>query len=138
MAEHQNGSAAGGEGRQVLWIGGLLVLVIALLVVLWVRERTRRARAEASVAQLQERLAILQQLGGISLGPGALGGLSMGGGGVQPIRRDDLAGEEGQFLGRAATILRISAEAGTRLGFRPGDVVVVGERPQPPASRPSR
>jgi hypothetical protein len=45
------------------------------------------------------------------------------------IRRGDLPAETVNLDGREVTALRVGAEAGERMGFEPGDVVIVSPAP---------
>ncbi len=140
--------SAADESKQYLVIGGLLVLIIALLATLWVRERRSRVSAEATVVQLRQQLQAIQQLSGLrTLGQGdeALQEAlrqRMEGGELEPlapgteppalpapVQREDLPSETAEFQGRVRTVFRISEAAGRRIGFAPGDVVVVQESP---------
>lgn len=59
------------DARQMLLVGGMLVLIIVLLALLWVRERRARIAAQANVAVLRQRLQAVQMLGGLEAwGPG--------------------------------------------------------------------
>ena len=137
MADVGNSSDAPrrGDGMQFLLMGGLLVVVMGLLAVLWIRERSQRVRWQNEAAQLDRELkskpSDFQRLF-----PGATLATSMPAGDGAPagtICREDLQPERVQFQGRLATVFTVSASAGKRIGFRPGDVVVVGP---PPSSAP--
>jgi len=118
------------DGRYLATIGILLVLIIGLLAALWVRERRRRRRTEGQYASLRAQHDGLR---------GTLGQL-LGTGGGRPgpsVRRDDLPTETVTINGRERLALRISAAAGRRFGFRPGDIVLVSEPPPPPGTSPA-
>jgi len=53
------------DARQMLLVGGMLVLIIVLLAMLWVRERRARIAAQANVAVLRQQLQTVQMLGGL-------------------------------------------------------------------------
>jgi hypothetical protein len=117
--------------RHLVLIGGLMVLVIALLAVLWARERRRRVRAEGALADARLQLEVLRQTGGA-------------GGWARPepgptLRRDRLPAEAAELNGRPVTLLRLDADLARRLGLRPGDLLAVSPPTRPatrPASRP--
>jgi hypothetical protein len=59
------------DARQMLLVGGMLVLIIVLLAMLWVRERRARIAAQANVVALRQRLQNVQMMGALgSLQPG--------------------------------------------------------------------
>jgi len=115
--------ARAAEGRQLFLVGGLLVVIVTALAALWLVERARRARAETEAADLRRRQdaqGVLQRLiagGGLAAEdtPGA-------------VRRGDLPSRSATLDGTPRTVFRISASAGERFGFRPGDVIEVAER----------
>ena len=53
------------DSRQMLRVGGMRVLSIVLLALLWVRERRARIAAQANVAVLRQQLQAVQMLGGL-------------------------------------------------------------------------
>ena len=110
-----------------LVVGLLLVTIIASLAVLWVRERRRRVVAEAQVARLagqkRQMQGVLEQIVARQAAqPGPA------------IRREDVPSRVGVVDGQRRSIFTIGAAAGERVGFQPGDVIVVGE---PPATSPA-
>ena len=141
MTEQADGPAPAPQvdSRQFLLIGGLLVLAITLLAVLWARERRARIRAQTDAAGLRHRLRTMQTLDKLAIwrpelpstSPSDEGGganvSSSAPGLVRPVQRDDLPIETVEIDGRRTKVLRIGAAAGTRVGFRPGDLVVVAE-----------
>ena len=69
MTEQADGPAPAPQvdSRQFLLIGGLLVLAIALLAVLWARERRARIRAQTEVAELRQQLQAVQTFGKLGI-----------------------------------------------------------------------
>ena len=117
---------------------GLLVLIILLLGVLWYRERQGRLAAQRSA-----HVAAAMPMGA----PGAAAGpineilaemLQKQAGAVQPFGRADLVRtQELVAQGQTRQALVISSASGQRLGFLPGDVVIVEKMPtSAPASAP--
>lgn len=141
MSEQENKStgpsvSAQGEGKYLLVVGGLLVVICAALAVLWVRERSARVAAETLAAGLQAQLQ-RDQLGGAlregMLPPGMLG--AMGRGSVAPLRREMLSARTVECSGRRRQMLLVPAETGKQLGFEIGDLILISEPPAP-ATRP--
>ena len=60
--------------------------------------------------------------------------IAAGGAGVPAVRRDDLPAETINFNGESRSALRVSAAMGERLGFAPGDIVIVAP---PTATQPT-
>ncbi|MFP4106702.1 MAG: hypothetical protein ACLFVU_11505 [Phycisphaerae bacterium] len=98
-------------------VGLLLLMIIGSLTYLWLNERKRRRRAEQAVGIMQK-----QTLGQM-MGPGAMRGLDSDG--VEPIRRDDLPSVMMNIDGELRRVVLVGAQAGSRVGFQPGDVVIV-------------
>jgi len=134
------------EPRYLLLVGGLLVLIIALLAFLWLQERGRRQRAQTNLQAAQAKLKKVQAVLGLPGGlasdaeaarrflRGAAGARGGGADGVAPVDRADLPAERGQLNGHPVTVLRLGAAGAKRLGFEPGDVIVVSEPlPKQPA-----
>ena len=124
----------GSEGRFLLLVGGLLVVILALLAGLWVSMRRRALRAERELARLQQRQRRLEAilLGLTSQPP------------PRPVRRERLSARAVKVNGRSVRALELPALAARKLGFRPGDVILVApDRPasartSAPASRSAR
>jgi len=95
----------------------LMVGIIAMMAVLWYRERSARQSAETELVKIQSMLGKLARDGGL---PGA--GRGVGPGDV--VGRRELEGMQG------IRAIIITPQAGDRLGLRPGDVLLVAE-PQP-------
>lgn len=123
-----------------LIVTGLFVVIIALLAFLWMRERAAGAKAQKDLAgmrqqcvQMGKQLALQEGINNMLAAQRA--------GRVQPFARADLvATREVRLDGKNRQALHITAEAGRRLGFRAGDVIVVSEAPPAatqPASKPS-
>ena len=141
MADEGNNRPRGGaEAKSLVFIGALLVVIVAALAVLWLKERRARIEAEREMASLAGRGGLQQMLGQMLQAPPPMGPLRPGAEaptGPGPVRREDLYSETVEFKGRSTTVLYIAAEAGRRFGFRGGDVIVVAEEPASlPASPP--
>ncbi len=110
-------------------VGVLLVIIIALLAVLWVRERRARVAAEQTAATAQRELEGLKAVLGRTL-------MTRGrGGDIRPVQRDDLPYRKVDLDGRRRAMLELGASSGRRLGFRPGDLILIGE--DPPTTQPA-
>jgi len=107
-------------------VGGLLVLIIAMLAVLWMRERSRRVTAEKDLMELVERNQKMAGLFSQMMAGGPKGLM----GHEEPVRavsREDLPRKTIALDGKSVQALSVSAAAGERFGFAPGDVVLVAE-----------
>ena len=108
----------------------LMVIIMASLGALWMLERRRRTDAERELAEALQQSRQMQATMGRIMG----GGLRLpGAGATGAVRREDLPVEMRTVDGRTTKVLRISASAGERFGFKPGDVIEVAE----PAGEPS-
>jgi hypothetical protein len=107
-----------------LLVTGLLIIIIALLAFLWLRERRAGGDLQQQMAEME--LAFKQQRQ-------ALGQMLVAEARSQ-IDRDMLAARTLELDGQPRQALMISAKAAERIGLRPGDVLIVGEAP---ATRPS-
>ena len=112
-----------------LIVSGLFVVIIALLAILCMRERTSRVRAQNDLATMarrhkeQGKQQALQQALSRMLAAGS-------GRGVQPFGRADLiASRDVRLDGKSRQALYVTAEAGRRLGFRAGDLIIVSKVP---------
>ncbi|MCY2932187.1 MAG: hypothetical protein NTV86_22365 [Planctomycetota bacterium] len=133
-----------GDPRFVLAAGLLLVVIIGMLAFLWLRERRTRMGLEADLARVQKGASddsTLRALQGLMSQGGAVGSA----GGVEAFSwTKDREGEPLKAVvdGRACMAVRITREAGERLGFRPGDVICVPDsaagKPGQAASAPAR
>jgi hypothetical protein len=125
MDEPTSRPNAVGDGRYLMIVGVMLLLIIASLVFLWWRER-RNARhlqslLEAARSQPAGQQELLSRLAGMKVtGPDA-------------IRRNDMPRLEMTVNGETRQVILISAGAGRRMGFEPGDLVRVAESAEPPA-----
>ncbi|MCE5326118.1 MAG: hypothetical protein LLG01_06850 [Planctomycetaceae bacterium] len=107
---------------------GLLVLIIVLLGVLWYRERQGRLAAERRAAAMAALGAGGGQAGAVNEILAEM--LQKQAGAVQPFSRADLERTRELVVdGRPRQALVVSAAAGQRLGFLPGDVVMVEKSP---------
>jgi hypothetical protein len=104
----------------------MLILIIVLLGFLWMRERSARVAAQAEINRLRNASpfqALGGKLPGMLLPPQVTGGAGVG------VERGDLPQDRGVLDGRQVTVLRLGASGGKRLGFEPGDVIVVSSEP---------
>ena len=110
-------STARPDRLYTLLVGGLIVLILATLLYLWVNERKRRKSAEAALAKMQQANRLLSQH--------AMGGDLFGGGpGGQTLSaRDIVAKGPGELNGQLCTVLTVDADAAARLGLKPGEVL---------------
>lgn len=115
------------DSRQLVIVGGLMLLIIGLLAFLWTRERSRRVTAQRQLAVLHQRHdALNTTLANVLVGRAEDSS--------RKVRREDLPQEQALLNGKKATVMRISATAGERMGFRPGDIIIVSPRPAQPAT----
>ena len=124
---------AGGPGRRdwhLMLVLGLMVIIMASLGALWLLERRRRTDAERELAVTVQHSRQMQATMGQIMG-GGLRPPSAGATGA--VRREDLPVETRTMDGRTTRVLRLSASAGERFGFEPGDVIEVAE----PAGEPN-
>jgi len=114
------------DARYLAAVGALLVLIIVCLAVLWGSESRRRLAAERNLAALKRRSAGIE----------AMLTRTMLEGPVEPlvVAREQLPARTVRLDGKEATALMLGAEAGQRMGFFPGDVIVICPSP---ATRPS-
>jgi hypothetical protein len=117
--------------RQGTWylttVGVLLVCIIALLSILWVRERSARTAAERDRDAAEgARDAAVRKYDGLAQAVGAVmdGALKAQ---ARTIRRDELPTREAKFEGRPRSVLELDPAAGRRMGFAPGDLILVAE-----------
>jgi len=125
--EPENTSAKSAtDTRYLAAVGGLLVLIIACLAILWFSESRRRLAAEGDVDVLKRR----------SVGMEAMLTRKMLAVPAEPLAvvREQLPARTVDLDGKATTALMLGAEAGERMGFSPGDVIMVCPRP---ATQPS-
>jgi hypothetical protein len=124
---------AGGADKRdwhLVLVLALMVVIMASLGALWLLEKRRRTDAEGELAETVQQARQMQAAMGRIMG----GGMRLGGGGaVGAVTREDLPVETRTMDGQARKVLRISASAGERFGFEPGDVIEVGKPPEEPA-----
>lgn len=109
----------------------LLVVIMATLAALWMIERRARRAAAFEAAEFQQRNSRLE---------GAIRNLVLQQGmGLEiKVNRDDLPAQTVQVDGRPKKAFVLSARTGAKLGFEPGDVVIVSTQPaSEPASEPA-
>lgn len=104
-----------------LLVGGLIVLIVATLLYLWVNERKRRKSAEAALTKMQRANQLLSQH---AMGGGLFGG---GPGGQSLSARDIVAKGPGELNGQPCTVLTVGADTASRLGLSPGEVLRVAD-----------
>lgn len=139
-------TGAAGDARFVLAVGVLLVVIIGMLAFLWMRERRTRIGLENDLAEVRkdsmQRMTAMQALQGLmaqTASPGAGGGVEL-----FSWQRDRVGDVKALVEGQPCAGVRITRQAGERLGFRPGDVICVSttatvEAPvDAPASAPAR
>lgn len=147
--------AASSDTRFVLAVAVLLVVVIGMLAVLWLRERRERVSAQEKAAAAATQLAGLNaELAGAKkenaalrmllqqLEPPPMPASPDAPAAVAPFSwsRDRVTGGPDRAVmdKHPMVVLSISAQAGERLGFRPGDLVYVAPAPaSQPASGPA-
>ncbi len=112
-------------------VAALLIVIIATLAMLWTRERRDRLTAEKDLAVMYKREAGIQQI---------LSKMPLNATAAQPVQREDLPTQEVTVGGQQRTAFVLGPSAGERLGFKPGDVIVVSQPPQttPAATAPAR
>ena len=122
-----------GDGKFLAAVGVLTLIILATLVFLWQRERRARLEAEQQSADTRMFRNMLTPRGGVL--PFAPGGADEGADEhAGPVNRADLPVETVEWRDRQRPLLRISASAGLRFGFLPGDLVDVGD--DAPATEP--
>ena len=118
------------DGKYVMIVAVLMMMIIGALGALWIRERRGRLAAEETVAQQQ---TMIQQISTQSLTASALQQMIQPRGeGVQPVLPAECELKAVQLDGQARTAIVISPEAGRRIGsFREGTVLIVGAATEP-------
>lgn len=120
--ENRTDTPRGADLKYFAVVGVLLLMIIASLCALWLKERSNANQLAGRVRQLRSRRlsqAQLRQMVSSRLAAARSGG-------VQPIRREDVYKAPATLDGEKVQVLHISPDAGRRLGFRPGDVIHVG------------
>lgn len=114
------------DSRFNLIVTILLVVIIIALAGLWIVERGRRMRAETALIEEQvNSQKQIQSVGQVMLQQ--IGQMSS-------INRDQLATQQVDWNGQSRTVLLLSASEGEKLGFIPGDAILVTS---PPAILPA-
>lgn len=126
----ESGESAGPPGWVVV---GLLLLIFGLLTFMWYRERKGRISWQQKAIELSETVTLMQQSAPMMQQMAAQAADRHGG----PVRRDDLPTRTVQVDGQPRTAVLISATAGQRMGFLPGDWVIVAEAPAPEPATPA-
>lgn len=109
------------EGTRYLGaVGLLLVLIIALISVLWVRERRGRGAAE------RDRDAALEKYDELERAVGAVISVALKTQ-VHSVRREELPTRQAKFENRRRSVLELPPGMGRKLGFAPGDLILVTE-----------
>lgn len=122
-----------GDSKFMLAVGVLMVLLIALLGGLWLRERNARINDVAKIRRAYE--AQMPQVTP-AISPMALQSML-----AAPQREsaklgvaDVVAVEQQELSGEMVRVTRITAQAGARIGLEPGQVLLVS--PPPAMSQP--
>ena len=129
------------SGRYLVTVGGLLVLIIAMLAVLWMRERSRRVEAEAAVVQLKEKAAqlplLLSMMTRSMPGPGSAPAAEEPSlAPIRPFQRQDQVPVTVTLDGVKREAFCLPADGAARFGFREGDVILVVGPKKAAASAP--
>ena len=119
---HDNsGETTPQPAMQLALIGGLMLLIIAMLCFLWMRERRRRFDVQSRFVELSQKtsqnpLAEFLQKMPIrnSLSSPQLA-----------VRREDLSARKVQLDGQSRKLFSVSVSAGERMGVLPGDVIEI-------------
>jgi hypothetical protein len=114
-----SGSRSGQIESSWLWMGGLLLLILVALAVLWTRERSAGQRYRSKLAEKEAELD--QQRAEFAMQAFLQENQS------PVIQRSNLPAQYRQLDGAQVTVLTLSAETGQQLGFMPGDVIIVAE-----------
>ena len=127
-------TSAESDGPPGWVVVGLLLLIFGLLTFMWYRERQGRLGWQKKAIELSETLTLMQQSGPMMQQMAAQAAQRHG----QGVRRDDLPTRTVNVDGQSRTAILVSASAGRRMGFLPGDWVIVAGAPQsPPTTAPA-
>jgi hypothetical protein len=107
------------DNRFGLIVTVLLVVIIVALAGLWIVERGRRLRAETALVNEQSAGEKRMQSMGDMLVRQMTQTPSMS------IQRDQLATQQVHWNGIGRTVLLLSASEGEKLGFQPGDAILI-------------
>ncbi len=126
MNENSDTTGAGGSPNPYLTtVAVLLVSIIAILAVLWQRERRQRLSFEIqAVAESRRAQGAIQALAQQLTLPLPA-----------PVVRDELPVQTEIVGGQQRQVLQLGAAAGQSLGFAPGDLIRVSD--QPPDTTPA-
>jgi hypothetical protein len=120
------------DSRYLAIVGALTVMIIVLLAWLWLHERVALNAARGQLVAARQRSALGMQLQA-ALGRSLAGPQTQP---ARPVQREDLPAETVNWNGVPRPVLRLSAEAGERIGLRPGDAVIVAPVTRPAATGP--
>lgn len=118
MNETENTSSEP-DNRFGLIVTALMIVIIVALAGLWIIERGRRLRAETDLAEQQTAVQRKMQSMGDMLIQQMTQTPSMS------VRRDQLATQPVDWNGQSRTVLLLSASEGEKLGFQPGDAILI-------------
>jgi len=105
------------DTRFLLVVGAMLLVIIASLSALWLRERARRIRAEVAYTRVRGINRRLEGVLGKVLSQQA-----------PRVRRSRLPVDIHQLDGQPRRVLHLDARQAERLGFAPGDLISVDAR----------
>ncbi len=116
-----------GDGKYLLLVGGILLVIVLTLAVLWQLERHRRISAQEKFTNCAEELnkanLYSEMLSRANKAIESVG-----------VDRENLTSRQVDLDGRPRKLFRISAAAGEKMGFLPGDLVEIDN--PPPDSAP--
>jgi len=115
-----DGSSAS-DGKYMVVVAALLVLICATTAGLWILERRARVKVEEDYLALDQQMRTLRQM----LAQGAIPGVGVQGRGVEPVRRERLAAQQMELGGQQRQVLLVPAELGRGLGFEVGDLALI-------------
>lgn len=122
----QGPPAQAGSNTYFMIVAALLVLIFATMAVLWMRQRSVGLTLTRENAALRQENADLQKLKsafGQALFEGGLGGATA----IKPVQRDDLPSQTMSLNGQERSVLIVGSQAGERMGFRSGDLILVSQ-----------
>ncbi len=125
MMEENKQSNPASDTRFFIIIGALLVVIIATLATLWMRERGRCRDLVYENAKLAEAIDKSKAAAGLQMMMAkALAG--EGQGGAKTVDRELLSRQTLTVDGRQREALMLPAAVAKRLGFEAGDLIIVG------------
>ena len=107
-------------------VGVLMVIIIMLLAVIWMKERTARIQAQREALRSYRSME-----GDIAEITGRIARAS-----AEPLHRDDLPVRDVMLDGAPRKLLLVGPAAGQRMGLQSGDMVLIVE--EDPSTRPSQ